>query len=134
MITLERRSIRFRELLSQLQQNYSESYLSLIGRKISALEAKETTPIFNDTLLDIALSSIQLITTRQGVPFQSVIDRMFEIQDKKGRDYGEDVDGLRNLRRRGQYGVIARMGDKLSRLESLCKPGREAAVTDESVE
>jgi hypothetical protein len=66
--------------------------------------------------------------------FKELQQKMFEVQDAKGRDYGEENDGLRNLRRRGQYGVVARMGDKLSRLESLIQPGKQVSVKDESVE
>jgi hypothetical protein len=66
--------------------------------------------------------------------FKELQGLMFDIQDKKGRDYGEETDGLKNLRRRGQFGVVARMGDKLTRLETLTQPGRAVAVQDESVE
>jgi len=66
--------------------------------------------------------------------FTELTQKMIELQEKKGRDYGEEDDGLKNLRRRGQYGVVARMGDKLSRLEVLVQPGRQAAVSDESLD
>lgn len=59
---------------------------------------------------------------------------MVTLQEAKGRDYGEEQDGLKNLRRRGVEGVVARMGDKMSRIEVLTKPGRENNVKDESVE
>jgi hypothetical protein len=72
--------------------------------------------------------------TERTVRFDELLRQMREIQEKKGRDYGEEEDGLKNLRRRGQQGVIMRMGDKLSRLETLTKPGRTALVEDESVE
>lgn len=65
--------------------------------------------------------------------FKQLMEKMFEVQDAKGRDYGEDHDGLRNLRRRGQQGVVARMGDKLSRLESLIGK-KEVSVKNESIE
>lgn len=66
--------------------------------------------------------------------FAALTQRMNDLQAKKGADYGEDNDGLKNLRRRGQDGILARMGDKLSRLESLTKPERAAQVANESVE
>ena len=72
--------------------------------------------------------------TERNMKFQALIEKMYEIQDSKGRDYGEEHDGLRNLRRRGVHGVVARMGDKMSRIEILTQPGREAAVKDESVD
>lgn len=65
--------------------------------------------------------------------FIAITQQLIELQGNKGLDYGEESDGLKNLRRRGIQGVVARMGDKLSRLESLTKPGRIAAVSDESV-
>lgn len=66
--------------------------------------------------------------------FIELTAQMAVIQGAKGMDYGEESDGLRNLRRRGVQGVVARMGDKLSRVEILTQPGRERAVKDESVE
>jgi hypothetical protein len=66
--------------------------------------------------------------------FKLLQQRMFEVQAKKGRDYGEEKDGLRNLRRRGRKGVVARMGDKLTRLENLIESGREPEVKDETIE
>lgn len=68
--------------------------------------------------------------TRQ---FTELTQKMIEVQSKKGRDYGEENDGLRNLRRRGPVGVVMRMGDKLSRLESLVGK-RNPDVEDESIE
>lgn len=64
--------------------------------------------------------------------FTELTQKMIELQSKKGQDYGEDNDGLRNLRRRGQTGVVARMGDKLARLEALV--GKRDPVVEESIE
>lgn len=66
--------------------------------------------------------------------FVKLTEQMIDIQSKKGMDYGEETDGLRNLRRRGVHGVVARIGDKLSRLESLTQPGRTAQVVGESLD
>lgn len=66
--------------------------------------------------------------------FVKLTQQMITLQSKKGLDYGEDSDGLKNLRRRGVQGVVARMGDKLSRLESLTQPGRVISVLDESID
>lgn len=71
---------------------------------------------------------------QRGKRFTELQQRMYEVQDMKGRDYGEDVDALKNLRRRGVQGVVARMGDKLTRLENLTQPGKTAHVQDESIE
>jgi hypothetical protein len=75
-----------------------------------------------------------LTMTERNVKFKALQGKMFEIQEAKGRDYGEDSDGLRNLRRRGVNGVVARIGDKLSRIESLIQPGKEVSVKDESID
>lgn len=69
--------------------------------------------------------------TQQFVELQK---QELSLQDRKGRDYGEEENGLKNLERRGVPGVFMRMGDKMSRLESLLAPGRIAQVSDESVE
>lgn len=66
--------------------------------------------------------------------FLALQKRMFDLQKKKGADYAETIDGLRNLRRRGIEGIVARMGDKLSRIESLTHPGKNYQVNDESIE
>lgn len=66
--------------------------------------------------------------------FRILLEKMYEVQFAKGKDYAEDVDGLRNLRRRGVDGIVARLGDKLSRIENLIKPGKEASVLDESID
>src|SRR6185312_7304278 len=94
----------------------------------------QTACIFEDIVMDIAHCCVFFVSSRKGVTYDACLQQMFEIQDKKGRDYGEETDGLKNLRRRGVYGVIARMGDKLTRMETLTQPGREAKVQDESVE
>jgi hypothetical protein len=75
-----------------------------------------------------------LTMEERNVKFRELQQKMFEVQAAKGLDYGEQSDGLRNLRRRGALGVVARMGDKLMRIENLLQPGREAAVKDESIE
>lgn len=65
--------------------------------------------------------------------FVEITQEMIALQERKGNDYGETLDGLKNLRRRGPLGVVARMGDKLSRLESLLQPGKESKVTEETI-
>ena len=66
--------------------------------------------------------------------FIELTKTMIALQATKGNDYGEQSDGLRNLRRRGATGVVARMGDKLARLESLIGSGRDPAVVEESID
>jgi len=52
----------------------------------------------------------------------------------KGNDYAGDADALANLRRFGLFGIIVRLSDKFSRLETLAKAGfNTARVTDESL-
>jgi Nucleotide modification associated domain 1 len=72
--------------------------------------------------------------TERNEKFRLLQEKMFEVQDAKGRDYGEETDGMRNLRRRGVHGVVARMGDKMSRIEILTQPNRTAAVKDETLD
>lgn len=50
----------------------------------------------------------------------------------KGHDYAGNVDCLANLKRFGSYGIVVRLSDKFSRLETLTKQG-QMAVTDESL-
>jgi hypothetical protein len=52
----------------------------------------------------------------------------------KGHDYAGNEDCLANLRKHGLYGIVVRLSDKFSRLESLAKHGwGKAEVKDESV-
>jgi len=52
----------------------------------------------------------------------------------KGHDYAGMDDCLANLKRFGLYGILVRLSDKFSRLESLAKAGFEnAKVKDESI-
>jgi len=136
MITLTQRAVRFRQLLGELLKLSNETPLQRAARKLSILEAQsdQTHHLFNSVVLDIAHCCVLIVSSRKGVAYEACLNQMFDIQDKKGRDYGEETDGLKNLRRRGVYGVIARMGDKLTRMETLTQPGREAKVQDESVE
>jgi len=52
---------------------------------------------------------------------------------KKSHDYASDADPLRNFRRFGGYGVVVRLGDKISRLESF-EEQQELLVSDETIE
>ncbi len=72
-------------------------------------------------------------------------ERSMSIIDKKGADYNRDQqeqgDTLFNLKvcellgvvDSTETGILVRLSDKFMRLISLTKPGREAAVKDESV-
>lgn len=54
----------------------------------------------------------------------------------KGHDYAGNEDCLANLKRFGELGIVVRLSDKFSRLESLTKAalsGGARAVTDESM-
>lgn len=50
----------------------------------------------------------------------------------KGHDYAGNEDCLMNLKRFGAYGIIVRLSDKFSRLETLTKQG-QMSVTGESL-
>jgi hypothetical protein len=75
----------------------------------------------------------------------ALFNKSMELIDKKGADYNRDQqeqgDTLFNLRvaeilgvvNSAEEGILVRLSDKLMRLISLTKPGREAAVRDESV-
>lgn len=59
---------------------------------------------------------------------------------RKGHDYSGQADTLANLKRTAALGItsaplgtLVRLGDKISRLVSLLRPGFEAQVTDETI-
>ena len=61
-------------------------------------------------------------------------DKMCEITEKKNADYtGAGDDPFKNFRRRGAFGFLVRMDDKLARIESFLEKG-EYKVKDESFE
>jgi hypothetical protein len=74
-----------------------------------------------------------------------MFEKSMALIDKKGADYNRDQqmsgDTLFNLRvaeilnitPSAEEGILVRLSDKFMRLISLTKPGREAAVKDESV-
>lgn len=76
---------------------------------------------------------------------KQIYDQSMALIDKKGADYNRDQqiqgDTLFNLRvcellgivPDAESGILVRLSDKFMRLISLTKPGREAAVKDESV-
>lgn len=76
---------------------------------------------------------------------QALFDKSMALIDRKGADYNRDQqeagDTLFNLRvcevlgvvPSTEEGILVRLSDKFMRLISLTKPGREAAVKDESV-
>lgn len=51
----------------------------------------------------------------------------------KNHDYANEEDPFRNFRRFGGQGILVRLGDKLSRLESFLENG-EFAVKDEALD
>lgn len=76
---------------------------------------------------------------------KEMYDKSTELIDKKGADYNREQqqsgDTLFNLRvcellgivPSTEEGILVRLSDKFMRLISLTKPGREAAVKNESV-
>lgn len=56
------------------------------------------------------------------------------LMKKKNADYANSDDVFFNLRRGGEYGVIIRMDDKVSRLLNLLKEGADAPKVDESID
>lgn len=77
---------------------------------------------------------------------EAMYQKSFSLVEKKGADYNRDQqeagDTLFNLRvcellgvvDSTEAGILVRLTDKLMRLVSLTKPGRDAQVKDESVE
>lgn len=60
--------------------------------------------------------------------------KMVEITKKKNSDYtGTSDDPFANFRKRGEFGFLVRMDDKLARLESFIQKG-SYQVADESFE
>lgn len=60
--------------------------------------------------------------------------KMVEITKKKNSDYtGTSDDPFANFRKRGEFGFLVRMDDKLARLESFIQKG-SFQVADESFE
>ena len=147
MLTMTERDAKFTALLDRIPQFQNPEARDVIYVLESRMQDLETATkesmhtdadsidFINELLLVIAGLSLRLIECRSGISqLAELKQRMFDVQHKKGMDYGEEADGLRNLRRRGIPGVVARMGDKMTRLDVLTKPGRVAAVSDESVE
>lgn len=68
--------------------------------------------------------------------FRKLTDLMARYHEVKNHDYANAVDPLANLRKHGEYGIVVRMDDKTSRLESFFGPkGRKALkVKDEKIE
>lgn len=54
--------------------------------------------------------------------FTGVLDQMRTTMINKNNDYSTGDDPFKNLRRHGPYGIIVRMDDKLSRLDSFTNP------------
>lgn len=132
-----------RVLQSSSEQTTIQGLIRVLGYGINWLEsATSPTPIvgsvegdFDQLCVDLAHDALTLVILRDpSQTYEGLLDKMIQLQDRKGRDYGEEHDGLRNLRRKGQFGVVTRMWDKLCRVESLTQPGKESAVLDESIE
>lgn len=67
--------------------------------------------------------------------FETLTKEMIEKMKAKNNDYAGKRDPLKNLRRHGTYGIIVRLDDKLSRLDSFLNPaeGVKQMVKDESI-
>jgi hypothetical protein len=64
---------------------------------------------------------------------RSYFEQDMNLLKAKGHDYAGNEDCLSNLRRFGSPGIIVRLSDKFSRLESLLKSGGYRAVQGESL-
>lgn len=66
--------------------------------------------------------------------FKEITEKMLELTGRKNNDYGGPVDPLKNFRKHGEYGIVVRMDDKMSRLDSFFAEKRALEVKDESIE
>lgn len=99
---------------------------SYAKEQVKYIEAKQpTTPI----------SSEVPMTPGGLVEFFEFIHRSnVRIMAAKNADYANATDAFFNLRRGGQYGIIIRMDDKVSRLLNLLKEGAAGPKVDESID
>ena len=61
--------------------------------------------------------------------YKKITNDIIIMLTKKNSDYGDD-----NLLKRGLYGVIVRLDDKLSRLNNLIKQNSKSGMVGESIE
>lgn len=69
--------------------------------------------------------------------FSELTSHMLQTMEKKNKDYSRGADPLRNFRRHGSYGIVVRMDDKISRLDSLLNKkysDNVPAIKDEKIE
>jgi hypothetical protein len=72
--------------------------------------------------------------TERDEKIRAIFEADMDLLKAKGHDYAGDADCLANLRRFGFFGIMVRMSDKFSRLETLTREGLDKAqVKDESV-
>lgn len=62
---------------------------------------------------------------------EEICRRLTDLYRRKNRDYGDSFG--KSYEKHGMAMPLIRIGDKLSRLENLCKPGVDAEVKDESI-
>lgn len=64
---------------------------------------------------------------------RSYFEQDMALLKAKGHDYAGNDDCLANLKRFGYMGIVVRLSDKFSRLETLAKAGGAMAVPSESL-
>jgi len=73
-------------------------------------------------------------TTKDLIEFaREFFDKCLAIMEAKNARYAGAYDPFRNLRAGGEYGIAIRMGDKVSRLNTLTHPTNTVDGADESV-
>jgi len=65
--------------------------------------------------------------------FKEITEEMLAVTTRKNNDYGGHTDPFKNFRRHGVYGILVRLDDKYSRLETVVKEQRELQVADETI-
>lgn len=69
--------------------------------------------------------------------FRKLCEGMCKTMEAKNADYARGSDPFKNLRRHGPYGIVVRLDDKISRLDSLTNPAykdNSPRMLDESLE
>ena len=61
-----------------------------------------------------------------------LMKQAYAVLEHKGRDYATEEDGLRSFRQFGKFGIIVRLSDKLSRLQTICENKGKLGVPDET--
>lgn len=89
---------------------------------------------FGDDTLDPVNNSPKKMNREQYLKrFKEITEEMLELTARKNNDYGGVTDPFKNFRKHGAYGILVRMDDKLSRIESVVQEKRDLHVSSETL-